>query len=409
MLRCSSPSAIPTIPSIPVIPFLIFVGSLFAVATIPFLFASSMPEELAFASVPLRRFAVRMLSLGEDISMACDNSWLLLGADFLAEQVRIISQHLRGARKARQSEPVHQARVASRRFRAALEMFADCFPPEQVKLWNQAVRRLRRRLGPARDTDVQIESVRQTLARLSSTGIRPGVQRLLLRLRQRRKALQQDVVLAIDRLERSRTLDAIAAATTQACESLHDKAVAVQSPEVFLRAEREILRRVEELLAFQECLADEAAAERHHQMRIAAKRLRYTLEICQPAYDGALAEPLATVKDLQTLLGEVHDCDVWDEELKSFEKDEREKARDYFGRSKPFARLLPGIRHFRQLRLRQRRRSFGLLTILWVRLRQEGFWDHLAGMLVGRLQTHETASDAGDAGDGTSKATRDGQ
>ena len=45
-------------------------------------------------------------------------------------------------------------------------------------------------------------------------------------------------------------------------------------------------------------------------MRIAAKRLRYVLEIAGFAFgeEGARAE--AIVKDLQEVLGEIHDCDV---------------------------------------------------------------------------------------------------
>jgi CHAD domain-containing protein len=334
--------------------------------------------------------------------MTCDESWLLLGADFLSEQVRIISEHLRGARRARQNEPVHQARVASRRFRAALEMFGDCFPAEQARPWRKSMRRLRRSLGPARDTDVQIESVaaaQKALAAPRDKSLHPGVQRLLLRLRQRRKAFQQDVILAIDRLERARVLSEIAAATEHACQTLRSRGVVIQAPAAFLRAEREILRRVEELLAWQDCLADEKAKDSHHQMRIAAKRLRYTVEISQPLYDGAMAAPVEAVKELQTLLGDIHDCDVWDEQLDSFEEEERERARAFYGRAAPFSRLRPGIRHFQQLRRCQRQQRFGELITLWARLRHEGFWDRLAGMLVSRLQTREISRDEGDERD----------
>jgi CHAD domain-containing protein len=45
-----------------------------------------------------------------------------------------------------------------------------------------------------------------------------------------------------------------------------------------------------------------------HRMRLAAKRLRYTLELFRPCYSSGFDERLATLKDLQDSLGEVNDA-----------------------------------------------------------------------------------------------------
>ena len=77
-----------------------------------------------------------------------------------------------------------------------------------------------------------------------------------------------------------------------------------------LNAARIVAMRLDELRG----LADEAlepGAERaQHDMRIAAKRLRYVLEIVESCFapDGEPARLVA--KELQGLLGEIHDCDV---------------------------------------------------------------------------------------------------
>jgi len=47
-----------------------------------------------------------------------------------------------------------------------------------------------------------------------------------------------------------------------------------------------------------------------HDMRIAAKRLRYVLELTAPALGGAASKGAREAKAIQTLLGELHDCDV---------------------------------------------------------------------------------------------------
>lgn len=47
-----------------------------------------------------------------------------------------------------------------------------------------------------------------------------------------------------------------------------------------------------------------------HDMRIAAKRLRYVLELTTPAFGKAASKGAREAKEIQTLLGELHDCDV---------------------------------------------------------------------------------------------------
>ena len=71
-----------------------------------------------------------------------------------------------------------------------------------------------------------------------------------------------------------------------------------------------IATRLDELRSFapRALVRDESQAQ--HDMRIAAKRLRYVLEtvgVCfgDPADDGRRA-----ARDVQTLLGDIHDCDV---------------------------------------------------------------------------------------------------
>ena len=85
----------------------------------------------------------------------------------------------------------------------------------------------------------------------------------------------------------------------------------IRTPEALARTSRHVLRRLDNLLQRQGALASPDDRERHHAMRIAAKRLRYTMEICRPMYPGRLDEPVEAVKRVQTLLGEIHDCDVW--------------------------------------------------------------------------------------------------
>ncbi|MFI5028100.1 MAG: CHAD domain-containing protein [Solirubrobacterales bacterium] len=75
-------------------------------------------------------------------------------------------------------------------------------------------------------------------------------------------------------------------------------------------AERIIATRLDELTGLAEEALEPSAAAAQHDLRIAAKRLRYVLEITAGCL-GPEAEALReTAKQLQEVLGEIHDCDV---------------------------------------------------------------------------------------------------
>lgn len=75
-------------------------------------------------------------------------------------------------------------------------------------------------------------------------------------------------------------------------------------------AQRIAKQRVADLLQFDEAVRDPGNVRQLHDLRIAAKRLRYTLEVL----GGVLGPAAQVVEDearaLQDVLGEIHDCDV---------------------------------------------------------------------------------------------------
>lgn len=50
------------------------------------------------------------------------------------------------------------------------------------------------------------------------------------------------------------------------------------------------------------------SAEELHAFRLKTKRLRYTLELFRPCYSSTLEQRLESLKDIQTVLGEINDC-----------------------------------------------------------------------------------------------------
>ena len=75
-------------------------------------------------------------------------------------------------------------------------------------------------------------------------------------------------------------------------------------------AARIVRTRTDELRSFApEALAPDAT-EAQHDMRIAAKRLRYVLEVTGFCFGEPAERALSSARKLQDLLGDIHDCDV---------------------------------------------------------------------------------------------------
>lgn len=75
-------------------------------------------------------------------------------------------------------------------------------------------------------------------------------------------------------------------------------------------AERIVRVRLEELYSFVPQALDPAEQQTQHDMRIAAKRLRYVLEVTAPCFGSYAGTAAKRARQLQDALGEVHDCDV---------------------------------------------------------------------------------------------------
>jgi len=75
----------------------------------------------------------------------------------LRQQLDEMMSNLEGTRAGDDIEALHDMRVASRRLRAALSVFAAAFPPKPFGVVEKEVARVTDALGAVRDADVQIE------------------------------------------------------------------------------------------------------------------------------------------------------------------------------------------------------------------------------------------------------------
>jgi CHAD domain-containing protein len=275
---------------------------------------------------------------------------------------------------------LHRTRVASRRLRAVLTMFGDCWRRKQVKTWKREIRQLARELSEARDHDVQIEFLDASLARVADPALVPGIARLLSHAEQQRQWLQPRILRAVDCIEHSVVLKDMQAAARRVLDDAGEVAVAPGAA-ARRRAAKSVRKRLKKLMAEAPGLQSADHSQQHHAMRIAAKRLRYALELARPHRSPELEAIADMIKRMQTLLGEIHDCDIWAENLDAFARTEAEQVHVFFGDSRRFNRLLPGIDYLRKDRKARREQCFGELAAFWQELSEKRVWERLIELL----------------------------
>ena len=171
---------------------------------------------------------------------AVDESYQLLAARYLRKQTKQLVGQFEGIRESVDIEFVHRGRVASRRLRAALRMFADFAGAGRTKRWRKRIRRLTDDLGQARDKDVQIEFLTGKLADRCEAACYPGIVRTLARLERKRQRLQPRIVAALDRFESGGTAKDVLAMAKITLSRLERSGVAPSSPCILTRTETAI-------------------------------------------------------------------------------------------------------------------------------------------------------------------------
>jgi len=230
------------------------------------------------------------------------------GAERLLASLDSLVSEIKGVKGEGDIEFVHRMRVASRRLRSALGLFGECFGEKEVRKWNRAVRSVTRDLGVARDLDVQIAFLKGFIDAHENY---PSLVAMNAELEELRAKAQPSIVSGLDKLERKGTLDEMR-------RTLDEVRIAPRCSAPYGSLERafhHISIRLDDLLSLQDCVHQPEAKDQQHQMRIAAKRLRYIMEAFVNLYGDVLQERITVVRDLQDRLGELHDCDVWIDSL----------------------------------------------------------------------------------------------
>src|SRR5262245_38502877 len=287
-----------------------------------------------------------------------------------------------GVRQAEGPECVHRMRVASRRLRSVLPLLAISLSRQTCARWRKQLRRVTRVLGAVRDTDVQMACVQQFWHDSASAEEHAGVERLLLRLAQRRQALQGLVVKALERFATRQLAEEMEARLKQVVNQSASYGVDEPGRRVYRQTRKSILKRLNAFETYAPYVAQPACIKELHAMRIAAKRLRYLMQALAPLYPDELAEPIQAARLCQTRLGDIHDCDMWIDTLPGFLEEEQARTLAYFGNTTLFEPLRLGILALHHNRQQQRAQDYQEFVTFWEQLQAQGVWERLRQTLA---------------------------
>jgi CHAD domain-containing protein len=212
---------------------------------------------------------------------------------YAAAQVRAIETHLSPAVYEQLPESVHQARVATRRLKSALAI-ATQVVGTRIKRLNalaDAGRKLRKRLGGLRDADVMIDRIE------SLRGPRQLTRAIDWRVSQL-KATRESAIEAVRRKVDVPALQDVFAGWPLLMRSMLSRSAEIDTAHAATRAQlsSRFVLDGDKLAA---CYKGPHEID-IHELRIAGKELRYTLEMLGGDQPAAL-------KKLQDDLGEWHD------------------------------------------------------------------------------------------------------
>ena len=275
----------------------------------------------------------------EAISAAGDIKPSRTLTDIITSQVVLLATYLTPVMESDNAEAIHKLRVTTRRLQASLDLLQTAGDQTRIRKLKRRLREWRRVLSPVRNYDVFLlviekegasrkPSRRQSFEHLKAILQKRRARRLAKARRYLKRINLADVCskLGLDAALCAHRQRADEADRSEDQETQTEKPLAsipIPLPELIgeraiaLRAAERIEQRLSEfqLLAAQSHPTTNPAEL--HQLRIAAKRLRYLLEIVSEMGYGDAVRALAWLRLLQDRIGDWHDLEAIEEEILS--------------------------------------------------------------------------------------------
>jgi len=215
--------------------------------------------------------------------------------------------HEAGTRLGEDIEELHDMRVATRRMRAAFEVFGEAFDRKAVKTHLKGLRATGRALGRVRDLDVFMEKAKQYLESVPQEQ-RSGLDPLLSLWDLERQEDREKMLVYLDSEDYStfkRKFLKFVSTPGMGAKKIDP----IIPNQVNLVTPILVYTRLAAVRSFGPLLKS-ATIEQLHALRIEFKKLRYTVEFFSEVLGKETKDLITDIKKLQDHLGDLNDADV---------------------------------------------------------------------------------------------------
>jgi CHAD domain-containing protein len=214
---------------------------------------------------------------------------------YLDEIVAELRKEVPAALDDHEHEAIHKARVATRRLKAALDLLKPVLSPGHRKNFAKVLMKLRDRLGKERDLDVMLRHLDERANNDSLTSASKWAAETIRKKRDKTRDKNDAKTGRAEMLRRLGAWSDIRAEMSECGEAI--LSLLGESLHLQLEAFAERAARMNEGIA----------GDQIHQLRLAGKRLRYTLEMAEKSGHPLPEGVMPAFKQMQDDLGGWHD------------------------------------------------------------------------------------------------------
>jgi triphosphatase len=205
--------------------------------------------------------------------------------------------HEPGVRLGENPEELHDMRVATRRLRAALKLYADALP-KRAERYERDVRWVARALGEVRDLDVHHERLAGEASRNDEV-----LEEVVGALEERRVEARRRMLEALDSNRYEFFVSNFSGTLRRGRSPAPTDPILEAAPDLARRRYKKVRKAAD-------ALSEDSPPEQFHELRKKGKRLRYALEPLQEIYGKPAEKMVELLKTVQDDLGEHQDLVV---------------------------------------------------------------------------------------------------
>jgi CHAD domain-containing protein len=269
-------------------------------------FVGGMRDALGLRPAETSKFEEGLTAAGLSPAVAPDLGLTDIDASLSAGAVAfaILRQHFAtmlahepGVRLGEDPQDLHDMRVATRRLRAALKLYADALP-SRAERFERDLRWVAGALGKVRDLDVNLERLAWEVSRNGG-----GLQEVVAVLEERRVEARRHMLEVLDSNRYERLVSNFSGTLRRGRSPGPAGPILKAAPDLVRRRYRKVRKAAD-------ALTEDSPPEDFHDLRKKGKRLRYALEPLQKIYGKPSEKMVKLLKRLQDDLGDHQDLVV---------------------------------------------------------------------------------------------------